>query len=175
MNGMNDGQAGRNVLVAYATRAGSTREIAETIGAVLAGAGYRVTVRPVGEVADIADYDVVVLGSAMYLTRWRREAVRFLRRHCKALSGRDVWLFQSGPCGAQDAALQLPMPGVVRRLAEEIGAQPAVTFGGKLDRATARGLLSRWVTNDGLAGDWRDWDQIRAWATSVAAQESPHG
>jgi menaquinone-dependent protoporphyrinogen oxidase len=173
MNALGSGQPGRKVLVAYATKTGSTREIAEAIGAVLAEAGYRVTVRPVGEVADIADYDVVVLGSAIYLTRWRREAVRFLRRHRNALSGREVWLFQSGPCGAQDEARQLPMPGVVRRLAEEIGAQPAVTFGGKLDRATARGLLSRWVASGDLAGDWRDWDQIRAWATSV--QESPHG
>jgi menaquinone-dependent protoporphyrinogen oxidase len=173
MDGTVSGRAGRTVLVAYATKMGATKEIAEVIGAVLTAAGHRVTVRPAGEVADIADYDVVVLGSAIYLTRWRREAVRFLRRHRNALSGRDVWLFQSGPCGAQDEARQLPMPGVVRRRAEQIGAQPAVTFGGKLDRAATRGLLSRWVASGDLAGDWRDWDQIRAWAASVAEQESP--
>jgi len=173
MTGMDGDRPARRVLVAYASKMGSTREIAEAIGATLIEAGHRVTVRPAGEVTEVARYDVVVLGSAIYLTRWRGDAVRFLRRHRQALSDKDVWLFHSGPCGKQDATRQLPPPPNVRRLAGRIGARPPITFGGRLDPATARGPLARWVARGELAGDWRNWDEVGAWATSVAEQVVP--
>ena len=169
MTTMDGASPGLGVLVAYATKMGSTREIADVIGVGLTAAGYQVSVLPADEVDDLTPYGVVVLGSAVYLTRWRTEAVRFMKRHVRELAGRDVWLFQSGPCGKQDATQQLPLPPKVRKLADEIGARPAVTFGGKLDPATARGPIARWVARGDLAGDWRDWDQIRTWADAVAA------
>ncbi|HEY3259191.1 MAG TPA: flavodoxin domain-containing protein [Pseudonocardiaceae bacterium] len=173
MTGMDGDRPGRRILVAYASKMGATKEIAEVIGDTLVAAGHQVTTRAAAEVMDLAPYDVVVLGSAIYLTRWRGEAVRFLRRHRAALSTRDVLLFHSGPCGDRDAARQLPLPSKVRRLADRIGAAPPITFGGRLDAATARGPLARWVARGDLAGDWRDWNQIRTWAAGVAEQLLP--
>jgi menaquinone-dependent protoporphyrinogen oxidase len=168
-------QGAQDILVVHASKMGSTAEIAEVIGEVLAGAGHRVRVLPARAAGELGPYGVVVLGSAVYLSRWRRPAVRFLRRHADELAGRDVWLFQSGPCGPQDSVRQLPAPGNVRRLAARIGARAPVTFGGKLDPATARGPLARWVSRGALAGDWRDWDRIRVWAAGMANELSPHG
>lgn len=161
-------------LVVYASKAGATRDIAEVIGITMIVAGHRVSMLPVNEVTTLRPYGVVVLGSPIYHRRWRPEAVRFLRQHREALAGKDVWLFQSGPCGEQDEVRQLPLPAAVRRLADEIGARPAVTFGGKLDPATARGAIGRWMATGELAGDWRDWERIRAWATTVAEQSVHH-
>ncbi|MGZ4140207.1 MAG: flavodoxin domain-containing protein, partial [Actinomycetota bacterium] len=68
------------VLVAYATKNGSTGEIAATIAEAIRGAGMEADVKEVGAVKSVAPYEIVVIGSALYMDRWRREAVRFLRK-----------------------------------------------------------------------------------------------
>jgi menaquinone-dependent protoporphyrinogen oxidase len=109
-----------------------------------------------------------VLGSALYTRRWRPDAVRFLKRHAGALRGREVWLFQSGPCGPDAEDPDQPEPANVARLRAAIDAEPPVTFGGVLDPATARGFLARRMARGELAGDFRDTDRIRRWAARIA-------
>lgn len=158
----------RRVLVAYATKMGSTGGIAEAIGAELVRGGHQVDVREVGEVDSIEGYDAVVLGSAIYMRRWRSEAVRFLRAHGNELRSRQVWLFHSGPVGPDKDQLQ-KMPAKVERLAHRIGATPAMTFAGRLEPATAKGFLAKRIARSAVAGDSRDWEQIQAWASDVSA------
>jgi menaquinone-dependent protoporphyrinogen oxidase len=156
------------VLVAYASKMGATVGIADAIGDELRAHGHTVDVLDVAQVKDIEPYDAVVLGSALYMRRWRKEAVRFLRHNVDALRTRQVWLFHSGPVGPdkdQDEA----MPAAVAHLAREVGATPAVTFAGSLDPATATGFLARRLATGNLAGDCRDWDKIRAWAADISA------
>jgi menaquinone-dependent protoporphyrinogen oxidase len=69
------------VLVAYATKHGSTGEIAEAIGETLEEADLIVDVRPAREVRDLTPYDAVVLGSALYSAHWQRDANRFVKAH----------------------------------------------------------------------------------------------
>ncbi|TDU83754.1 menaquinone-dependent protoporphyrinogen oxidase [Kribbella voronezhensis] len=158
----------RKVLVAYATKMGATAGIAEAIGAELERGGHQVDVREVGKVNSIEEYDVVVLGSALYTRRWRPEAVRFLRKHSDELRERQVWLFHSGPVGPDKDQPQA-MPGKVERLAHRIGATAATTFGGRLEPATAKGFLAERMARSDIAGDSRDWETIRAWAADVSA------
>jgi len=158
----------RKVLVAYATKMGGTAGIAEAIGDELERGGHQVDVREVGTVGSIADYDAIVLGSGLYARRWRPEAVRFLRKHAGELRDRQVWLFHSGPVGPDKDQVQ-EMPGNVQRLAHRIGATPAMTFAGRLEPATAKGFLATRMARSAIAGDSRDWELIRAWATDVSA------
>ena len=67
------------VLVVYATKYGATAEIAEKIGQVLRQAGLRTDVLPADGVSDLTPYKAVVLGSAVYIGKWRKEAVKFLQ------------------------------------------------------------------------------------------------
>lgn len=161
----------KDVLVVYATKMGSTEEIAQAIAGELARAGLSSEVYPASRAPGPGGYRAVVLGSAIYLRRWRRDALRYLRRHRTILKGMPVWLFQSGPCGqAASEAATAPVPLAARRLALGIGAQLPVTFGGRLDRAHAVGLVARWVVSSAeLRGDHRDWASIRAWAADIAA------
>ncbi len=155
------------VLVAYAGRNGGTRQIAEVVAAELDAAGLSVDVRDAADVASVDDYAAVVVGSALYYHRWCKEAVRLLERHARALSERPVWLFHSGPCGPGAPIVQVSLPAKVALLAARIDAERTVTFGGRLDPATVHGLIPRLLASGQRAGDFRDWDRIRAWARDV--------
>lgn len=159
------------VLVAYASRMGATHEIAEAIGSRLEHAGFAVDVLPCDSEPMVANYDAVVIGSAIYLQRWEKAARKLLREQSDDLTARRVWLFQSGPCGAGARTEQSPVQAKVAKLAARIGCQPPVTFGGRLTAETATGLISKWMaTGPNLAGDYRDFDRIHSWADSIAEE-----
>lgn len=76
----------KSVLVAYATMAGSTAEVAQAVAEVLAESGAKVEILPIDEVKDLASYDAVVVGGPM-IVGWHRAARGFLRRNRKTLQG----------------------------------------------------------------------------------------
>lgn len=162
-----------DVLVAYATKMGGTAGIAAIVAQELRARGMAVDMRPVADVDNVGGYRIVVVGSALYMRRWRPEAVRFLRRHAGSLRGRSVWLFQSGPCGQDAVHPDQPEPGNVARLRAAIGADPPITFGGVLDPTTAKGFLARRMARGELAGDFRDPERIREWAAGILAPQAP--
>ncbi|HEX8866832.1 MAG TPA: flavodoxin domain-containing protein [Lentzea sp.] len=154
------------VLVAYATKMGGTKEIAEAIAARIRAASHEVTLLDAAKVRSVEPYEAVVLGSALYAARWRQEAVKLLKRNEHALARRPVWLFHSGPLGAEVEPQKAPRK--VRELAERIGADQPMTFGGRLTAQTATGFLARRMAKGPMAGDHRDWDAIELWAQSIA-------
>ena len=167
------------VLVVYASRMGSTREIAEAIGAQLSSRGFQVAVTAAADAAHARSFDAVIIGSAVYMGRWNVDAVDYLKRQSDDLIGRPTWLFQSGPTGPAKENPGTRTPRAIRRLCHQIGLAEPMTFAGNLDHSRAQGWLARWVSNGDLAGDFRDWDQIRAWADEVAdrlvADHAPAG
>jgi len=167
------------VLVVYATKYGATAGIAEKIGQVLRETGLAVDVQPAGRAGDPAAYQAVVLGSAVYIGRWRKEAANYLKAHEQALAQRPVWIFNSGPLGEGDAAEQagdLGFPKALRPIAERIHVRDVAIFFGAVDLAKLN-PLERWMLNNvkSPTGDFRDWDAIAAWAAGIAAalQEGP--
>ena len=69
------------ILVAYASRHGATRGIAERIALTLGRSGLDVTLRPVDQVRDVDRYDAFVIGSAAYTGHWLKDASRFVQQH----------------------------------------------------------------------------------------------
>jgi menaquinone-dependent protoporphyrinogen oxidase len=157
----------KKVLVTYATLMGSTATIAGAIGTELRRSGHDVEVHEVSDVKAVSEFDAVVLGSAVYLERWRPEAVRFLRDHLPVLGRRPVWLFQSGPIGPGKDDPQAVPPDVAR-LAARIGARQVKTFAGNLQPDTAAGRFARRAGVDTMVGDARDWAEIRGWTDDIA-------
>ena len=86
------------VLVAYASKMDSTREIADKIGSRLDEAGFDVLVRSCADAPPAKEFSAVVIGSAIYMRRWLKDATTYLAREAHELAGRPTYLFQSGPC-----------------------------------------------------------------------------
>jgi len=82
----------KKILVAYATLAGSTAEVAGDVGEVLTQAGFTVDVLPVLQVGRLEGYDGVVLGGPM-IVGWHRAAKRFLRQHRRELARLPLAVF----------------------------------------------------------------------------------
>lgn len=160
------------VLVAYATKHGATAEIAERIAQVLRAAGLTVAVAEANATTDLASYDAVVLGSAVYAGAWRKEAVAFLEAQAEALRQRPVWMFSSGPTGEGDPVALLKgwrFPEAQRPFLERIRPRDVVLFHGELDPARLN-LAEKLVIKAVKAptGDFRDWPAIEAWAQGIA-------
>ena len=155
-----------NVLVAYGSKRGSTREIAEAIGEELRASGCTAVVRAADSVLDLDGFGAVVLGGALYMGRWHPDARHFVRRHAAELRDRPVWLFSSGPLdhSADDGEIK-PVPFVAKRAAA-IGANGHRTFGGRL-APDVSGVIAGAIAKKS-SGDYRDFDAIRAWARSIA-------
>ena len=160
------------VLVAYASKRGSTAEIAETVAATLRRAGLEVDLESVEEVKDIDRYDAVILGSAVYMKRWRGDARHFLKKHRKALRQIPFWVFSSGPVGdpANDNSDWMEPPKLAEQV-EEMGARGHVVFGGSLP-LQPRGMMERAMIEGTPKQyrDRRDWSEIREWAGQVASE-----
>ena len=74
-----------SILVAYASRTGTTAGVAEAIGKTLAESGAEVNVRAMTDVKDLTPYDAVVAGSAIQGKQWLPEAMQFMQTHQAAL------------------------------------------------------------------------------------------
>lgn len=159
----------RRVLVAYGSKNGGSAGIAETIGQTLRAQGVDAEVRPARSVHDVGGYHAVVLGGSLYMSRWHADAVRFARRHAGRLRGRPVWLFSSGPLDTSADEHDIAPVRSAGRAGQRLRARQHVTFGGRLtERAT--GWIARRMVRDGLCGDYRNPDRIRAWARQIAAE-----
>jgi menaquinone-dependent protoporphyrinogen oxidase len=167
------------VLVVYASKHGATGEIAERVAQTMAAAGQQAQARPVSAAGDLTGYGAFVVGSAVYMGHWQKEAVEFVRRNRAVLAGHPVWLFSSGPLGTEPVDAQgrdLAIAAEPKELAELTQAiRPRghrVFFGvldpgkfGRRERALRKLPTARAIMPE---GDFRDWAQIEAWARGIA-------
>ncbi|HEY6019828.1 MAG TPA: flavodoxin domain-containing protein [Candidatus Paceibacterota bacterium] len=159
----------KSILLAYATRYGSTQEVAETIAATLREVGLEVDVQPMQEVKMLDQYDAVVLGAAIYNAKWHAEAHQFVSRHQDTLTQLPVVIFTLGPLSASDAAKRNSRRQLDSELAKYSWLKPVAVeiFAGKYDPSKpGMGFFDRFVP----ARDVRNWDAIRAWAKTLPAQ-----
>lgn len=160
------------VLVAYGSKHGMTAEIAERIGKVLRDQGVEAEVASARRAAGPTGYRAVVLGAGVYAGMWRREAAKYLKAHEAELARIPVWLFSSGPTGADDMEKLLSgwkFPAGLQAVAERIRPREIVVFRGAFDEGQAS-MFERWIMKKvkAASGDFRDWPAIESWARGIA-------
>lgn len=158
------------VLIAYASRYGSTAEVAQTIGEELTQQGFEVDVLPVKAVKSIKEYQAVVVGSPIRVGEWLQDARKFVFDHEKQLKKMPLAYFtvhiydldDSPFTQAKRMGLTMPLRKMAMPVAEAF-------FAGKIDQ-TRMNWFDRWVTRMVRLPDQdlREWDKIRAWAAEIA-------
>lgn len=157
------------VLVTAASRHGATQAISHEIARQLRSTGHTVRVVDPVEVDTLDGVDAVVLGSAVYRNRWMPEARNLAARLAGELVNRPVWLFSSGPVGERPRPRGEPADAV--KASRLTGARGHRVFAGRLDvSALSRGERMGARRLDAVDGDYRDWHEIRCWATELASQ-----
>ena len=156
------------VLIAYASKHGSTQGIAERIAEKLRQLGKEAEARPVDAVENPGSYEALVIGCAVYYGSWLKEATEWVRRNRAVLAERPVWLFSSGPLGTEvsDAEQQ---PKEMAEFQQAIGSRDQRIFFGALDHSRLS-FAERMMVKAVRApeGDFRNWEAIDAWAASIA-------
>lgn len=180
------------VLVAYGSRHGGTRGIAERIGEVLRAEGLEAIVAAVDQARDVGTADAFVVGSGVYMGSWLDAPLDFMRRNREALAARPTWLFSSGPLPGStretpatdpltNALGPLEGPGSggrkkVEELSAAIHPRDHRVFLGAFDpndppKAMSERIVRMMPAAKQVlpAGDFREWDAIESWAQEIAA------
>jgi menaquinone-dependent protoporphyrinogen oxidase len=152
------------VLVAHASKYGSVEEVARYVAAVLRDRGVSCAVVPAREAEHVVDYDLVVLGTGLYMGRLHREARRFLKRHHADLADVPFAVFAMGPLSSEPEEKEKVRPQLERGLERYPDVHPRLReiFGGVIDPEAMSFPFSHMPE-----GDYRDWDEIRAFALAL--------
>jgi menaquinone-dependent protoporphyrinogen oxidase len=169
------------LLVAYASKHGSTKGIAEFIGEKLRQRKVDVDVIDVNDGRDLRSYDAFVIGSAVYMGHWMKEAKQFTAKNSTILSARPVWLFSSGPTGTKQIDPKgrdlldprVSGPKELDELREKLRFRDHRIFLGAfdpkdLDFFSRQFFKSNTIREATPIGDFRDWKEIEAWTEQIA-------
>ncbi|MEI7433428.1 MAG: flavodoxin domain-containing protein [Methanomicrobiales archaeon] len=157
------------ILVAYATRKGSTGEIALAIGKELEGEGHQVRVSPLKEISSLEGYDAAVMGAPVYTGHIDEELRKFVERNKNGLKNIPVAAFAVGlapvnPKIGSSSALVEQLKGI----AVPVNLVAMKVFAGKLDPAQHSFMTKTMISlMKAPTGDFRDWDLIKVWAKSL--------
>ena len=162
------------VLVAYATCTGSTVEVAAVIGEMLGARGFSVDVKPVHEKPPVADYQAVLIGSAVQHGHWLPEAIDFVKANRATLQRVPVALFcvhiQNMGNDAASRQKRLAYLNEVRPLVQIVDEG---FFAGRFNRRGAALLLPGWLARLVPNIDLRNWESIRGWAANLGPRLQP--
>lgn len=167
------------VLIAYASKYGSTKGIAERIAATLNRSVELATAMPAAEADHVRDYDAYVIGSAAYMYHWMKEASEFVRANALTFANKPVWLFTSGPLGTDVVDAQgrdvreAATPPEIAEFTELVRPRGHRVFFGAYDPSKLSFTHRLAVALPGIKklmipGDYRNWNEIDAWAKEIA-------
>lgn len=145
------------VLIVHATRYGSVEEVARYIAEILRDEGAACDIVAARDAVDLDGYDLIVLGTGLYMNRVHRDALHFLHDHHAALAVQPLAVFAMGPLSnapEEKAKVRPPLEHY-----PELDPASITIFGGVIDPEK----LS-FPSNHMPAGDHRDWDEIRSFA-----------
>ena len=165
----------QKILVAFASRTGSTEEVAAAVGKTLMAKDCAVDLLPMQRVKNLEPYRAVVTGSAIQNRQWLPEAIEFVQENrgefslkpsamfslCMTLAMRDGEKYRP-----QISEWLNPVRNLVSPISEGI-------FAGVLDISKIPNFGDRLKFRLSVAfgvwseGDHRDWEAIYAWADGL--------
>lgn len=166
------------VLVAYATRYGSTQGVAEFIAKALGEKGLTVDLMPLSAVTSLEKYSAVVIGAPIYIGSWLKPAHDFLKRFEKSLQTLPVAVFALGPLSNSPKEMEESRAQLDTQLAKHAWFRPLAIemFVGKYEKKNLPfffkllAMLPASPLRSAPEGDHRNWEHIGAWAETLPAK-----
>lgn len=159
----------KKILVTYATRGGSTFEVAVCVAEMLCAAGASVDITYVTAVHEVQGYDAVVVGSAIRMGRWLPEAVAFVQTQRESLSHVPVAYFVvSGMLRNDTPETRRKVRAFLDPMCRMLEPASIGLFAGKLSYTLMNGFernIAEGISSS--EGDWRNWEAIRGWAKGL--------
>ena len=162
---------GQRILVAYASKAGSTAEVADAIAKRLASNGRAVDLRRAGKIRSLDGYGAVVVGSAIRAGSWLSEASGFVKRHQPALATRKTAYFTVCMTLCQDTPdHRAKVSAYLKPIRAILEPDEVEFFAGRMDYGKLA-LVPRLIAKAVKVpdGDFRNWDAIGAWADRLSS------
>lgn len=168
-----EGQNGKRYLVAYSSKYGSTAGIAEAVGKACHTTSVSVDVLPVSQVDSLSGYDGALIGSAIYVGAWRKDALEMIESNQAALQEMPVAYFAGCLTMATEDPEQIATALTYCNQPAEIvppASEPGI-FAGKIDRGELN-LVDKLIITAMRAplGDHRPWEDIHQWALRAVKQ-----
>ena len=167
----------KKILVAYASKYGSTGGVADAIGKGLCSKGAAVDVLLMKNAVNLSSYQGVIVGSAIYMGKWLPEAVDFVKKNVEVLRQIPVAYFLvcmtlCKPTEENRAKVLAYLDPVLKAI-PEIKPVGIGAFAGALDYNNLSWLNKKILKSKGTPeGDFRDWKAIRTWAEESAFTKS---
>ncbi len=129
-----------SILVAYASKYGSTQQVAETVANELRNSGATATLEKARDVKTLEGYSAIVLGAPIYIGAWHKDALNFLMRHRQELEKRPVAIFALGPTHDDEQERQESRAMLDKELGKFPWLAPVTVelFGGRYDPSKLR-------------------------------------
>jgi menaquinone-dependent protoporphyrinogen oxidase len=167
------------ILVTYASRFGSTRDVAAAIAEELTSAGFDVDVLYANPELDLSKYDGIVIGSPAYGQNWLPRASLFVIGNAERLANLPVAMFTTGMLGVKNPKMALrehnEIISTLSEFAPAVSPVSTALFHGSFDRKNLPICLRIMDRIAGTPqGDQRNWDAIRSWGRKVGDLFTSH-
>lgn len=158
----------KSILVAYATRYGSTQETAQAIAQILRELEYETDLAPMRRVRSLEKYDAVVIGAPLQMFKWHGDAHHFVEHYRRVLTHLPVAVFALGPLHREEKEIQEARAQLDKELKKHAWFAPREIqiVVGRLDPTKLRFPMSLFAGKM-PASDEMDWEAIRAWAKQL--------
>jgi menaquinone-dependent protoporphyrinogen oxidase len=160
-----------SILVTYATSCGSTQEVAQSIVETLGDCGMETDIQPAKKVKAITNYNAVILGAPLYMSRWHSDVLHFLARQRSVLTTIPMAIFTLGPFHNKQEELSSAREQLDKALVKFSWLKPVSVevFVGKFDPAALRFPYNLILPLKKMPPiDERDWEAIRAWTECIS-------
>lgn len=160
------------ILIAFASKYGSTRETSEFIKKLLEEKNHTVEVKDVSEV-DNLNYDFVILGSSVKIGKILPEAKNFLKKFADDFTNvKSTFFIHCVSAKEESIENQKEIKNFVDPVKEVMKpvSEPGI-FAGKVDYSKIAWIWKKMAKVDKTGkmeeGDFRNWDEIKKWVNEL--------